>query len=155
KQEISEVQEQLENQKQSEQDRINSGVSASMRQKEQDIRQENKEELDQAYNKQQDLLRQVEQLEQDLEQEKQEKENMKTTYIEPSKEQSPNETSSENESFYPSTMPPAETSKFGKIKFAVGCGISVLFLLVIGMGLSKVGGMLGGIQNEMVKDNKF
>lgn len=148
KDEINDFQEKLENQKQSEQDRIDSGVSKALQQKEQELRKENKAKLDKVYDKEKNLIRQIEKLETDLANEQEERENMRREYIEPAQEiaaSTGNAAAGNHLSYYPE----AESSKFRKIKFYVGCGVSAVFISLFSIGVFT----LSDIKDEMAKSN--
>lgn len=150
KNEINDFQDKLENQKQSEQERIDSGVSAAIQQKEQKLRKENKAKLDKAYAKEQELIKQIEKLETDLASEQEKQDNMRREYIEPAQEvaATSQEAAAGNYSAY---LHEAESPKFKKIKFYIGCGVSAIFLLLFAIGVFT----LSDIKNEMAKGNYY
>lgn len=149
KSEIDDFQEKLEAQKQSEQERIDSGVSVALEQKKQELIKENKAKLDEAYNKEKDLVAKIERLERALATEKAEKDSMKREYIEPAKEiAATEERDMIRAGNHPSYVQP-ETSKFRKIKFIVGCGVSASFLFLSAVGVFT----LSDIKDEMARSN--
>src|SRR5699024_1307569 len=143
-------QEELERQKQGEQERIDSGVSEAMQRKEQKLRKENKAKLDKAYAKEQELIKQIEKLETDLASEQEKQDNMRREYIEPAQEvaATSQEAAAGNYSAY---LHEAESPKFKKIKFYIGCGVSAIFLLLFAIGVFT----LSDIKNEMAKGNYY
>lgn len=150
KEEINASQEELERQKQGEQERIDSGVSEAMQRKEQKLKKENKAKLDKAYAKEQELIKQIEKLETDLASEQEQKDNMRREYIEPAQEVAA--TSGEAaEVNHPAYFHEAESPKFKKIKFYVGCGVSAVFLLLFSVGVFT----LSDIKDEMAKGNYY
>lgn len=150
KEEINASQEELERQKQGEQERIDSGVSEAMQRKEQKLKKENKAKLDKAYAKEQELIKQIEKLETDLASEQEQKDNMRREYIEPAQEVAA--TSGEaTEGNHPAYLHEAESPKFRKIKFYVGCGVSAVFLLLFSAGVFT----LIDIKDEMAKGNYY
>lgn len=153
KEQLDQFQAKMEEQKQAEQERIESGVSVAFKEKEQELMKENKAKLDKAYDREQELLGQIEQLDSSLASEKENREALKREYIEPAKETAATEGDAGNRegNHQPvrSVYPEAKLSKFGKIKFIVGCGLSIMFIFLFAIGVFT----LSDIKSEMARSN--
>lgn len=157
KEKIEDYQSKIEKQKQSEQERIDSGVTAAIQAKEQKILRENKDRLDKAMSREKELQKQIQQLENDLASEKENKESMKREYIVPAaaepaatSELSNNQTNNQkNRKMFGKGERDSESSKFGKLKFILGSALSLTFLLLFAFGVF----ILSDIKAEMSKSN--
>lgn len=154
KEQINDYQSKMEKQKQSEQERIESGVSAAIQAKEQQILQESKAEVDKALEREKELLRQIEQLEKNLASEKENKESMKREYIVPAADEVAaaselSDNQKNNRKTFEESSHESGFSKFGKIKFILGSALSLTFLLLFAFGVFT----LSDIKAEMSKSN--
>lgn len=151
KDQINDYQSKIDEIKQSEQERIESSVTAAIQAKEQRILEDSKAELEKAMSKEKSLLSQIEQLEKDLASEKENKELMRREYIAPSEETVATSEDSEGskrghaEEGYLN----AKSSRFSRFKFILASTLSLTFLLLFTFGVF----VLSDIKSEMAKSN--